>query len=83
MRGWDDEMVFGVKAGTLDALFRKYRARAEMEGFTWHDTRHTAATMISRKVDVLTLCKIFGWADPKMAMVYFNMPASEMAKQLD
>lgn len=83
MRGWDDELVFGLKAGTLDALFRKYRARAGLEGFTWHDTRHTAATMISRRVDVLNLCKIFGWADPKMAMVYFNPHAETLADLLD
>lgn len=83
MRGWDDDLVFGIKSGSLDALFRKYRARAGLEGFTWHDTRHTAATMLSKKVNVLELCRMFGWTDPKMAMVYFNMSASEIAKKLD
>lgn len=83
MRGWDDELVFGVKAATLDALFRKYRQRAGLEGFTWHDTRHTAATMVSKKVPVLDLCKIFGWADPKMAMVYYNPHAETLAALLD
>jgi integrase len=83
MRGWDDVLVFGVKAASLDALFRKYRQRADLEGFTWHDTRHTAATMISKKVEVLDLCKIFGWADPKMAMVYYNPHAQSLAELLD
>lgn len=83
MRGWDDEIVFGVKAATLDALFRKYRERAGLEGFTWHDTRHTAATMVSKKVAVLDLCKIFGWSDPKMAMVYYNPHAETLADLLD
>lgn len=83
MRGWDEEMVFGVKAATLDALFRKYRSRAGLEGFTWHDTRHTAATMVSKKVNVLDLCKIFGWTDPKMAMVYYNPHAETLADLLD
>lgn len=83
MRGWDDELVFGLKAATLDALFRKYRARAGLEGFVWHDTRHTAATMLSRKVDVLDLCKIFGWTNPKMAMVYYNPTAKTMAERLN
>src|SRR5690606_4760133 len=60
MRGYHDTLVFGLSTGSLDALLRKYRAQAGLSGFTWHDTRHTAATMISRKVDMLTLCKIFG-----------------------
>lgn len=83
MQGWDEELVFGLKAATLDALFRKYRQRAGLDGFTWHDTRHTAATMVSKKVKVLDLCKIFGWADPKMAMVYYNPHAESLAELLD
>ena len=83
MRGWDDDLVFGLKAASLDALFRKYRARANLDGFVWHDTRHTAATMLSKKVNVLDLCKIFGWTDPKMAMVYYNPHASSLADLLN
>lgn len=82
MRGWDDELVFGVRAASLDALFRKYRKRAELDDFTFHDARHTAATMISKKIDVLDLCKMFGWTDPKMSMVYYNPHASSIADQL-
>lgn len=82
MRGWDDPLVFGIKAQTLDAMFRKYRARAGLAGFTFHDSRHTAATWMAKKVDVLTLCKIFGWSNPKMAMVYYNPKASDIAKRL-
>ena len=37
MRGWDDELVFGLKPSTLDAMFRKYRERAGLSGFTFHD----------------------------------------------
>jgi integrase len=60
-RGWDDVMVFGLTTATLDALFRKYRQRAGLSGFTFHDSRHTAATWIAPQIDVLTLCKIMGW----------------------
>jgi hypothetical protein len=38
--------------------------------------------MMAKKVDVLTLCKIFGWSNPKMAMVYYNPTPSQMAAQL-
>jgi integrase len=82
VRGWDQPKVFGLQKQTLDALFRKLRQRAKLGGFTFHDTRHTAATIISRKVDVLTLCKIFGWKDLKRALTYYNPTASEIAKRL-
>jgi len=32
MRGWDDERVFGLKAQTLDALFRRHRVRCGLGG---------------------------------------------------
>ncbi len=82
MEGWDETLVFGVGRGTLDALFRKYRQRAGLDGFTFHDSRHTAATMLSRKLDVLTLCKMFGWKNTSQALVYFNPKASDIAKRL-
>jgi len=83
MRGWDDLFVFGLKTDSLATLFRKYRARAGLEGFTFHDTRHTAATMLSKKVDVLTLCKIFGWSQTTQALTYYNPKASAIAAMLD
>lgn len=82
-KGWDDERVLGLTTATLDALFRKYRARAGLEGFTFHDTRHTAATMLAKKLHVLDLCKMFGWKNPAMAMVYYNPHASTIAAQLN
>lgn len=84
MKGWDEVLVFGLKAQTLDAMFRKYRDRAGLEGFTFHDARHSAATRLarSRRVGVLELCRMFGWKNPKMAMVYFNPTASQIAARL-
>lgn len=82
MRGWDSRLVFGISSQTLDALFRRYRDRAGLDGFTFHDSRHTAATWLARKLDVLTLCKMFGWKNPAQAMVYYNPTASDIAKLL-
>ena len=82
MRGWDDVLVFGLRAQSLDALFRKYRARAKLDGFTFHDARHTAATRLAPVVDVLTLCKIFGWSSATRALVYYNPSGSELARRL-
>lgn len=81
-RGWDEQAVAGIKTATLDALFRKYRARAGLDGFTFHDSRHTAATWIAQRLPVLDLCKMFGWSNPKMAMVYYNPTASDISKRL-
>ncbi|GGH62320.1 integrase [Comamonas phosphati] len=91
MRGWDDEKVFGITAQTLDAMFRKYRARAGLEGFTFHDSRHTAATMIAGRMRsgsipaqqaVMDLCKMFGWSRMDQALVYYNPKAGDIAARL-
>lgn len=82
MRGWDDVLVFGLRAQSLDALFRKHRARCGLDGFTFHDGRHTAATRMARMVDVLDLCKIFGWTNATRALTYYNPTGSQLAKRL-
>jgi len=82
MRGWDDDLVFGLAPQTLGALFRRYRDRAGLSGFTFHDSRHTAATRLASRLDVLTLCKMFGWKSTSQALTYFNPSASDIAKRL-
>lgn len=84
MRGYDPLLVFGIDSQSLDSNFRKYRKRAKLDGFTFHDSRHTAATRLamSRKVDALQLCRIMGWKNPKQAMTYFNPTASQLAALL-
>lgn len=83
MRGYDPVLVFGTNSRSLDANFRKYRDRAGLSGFCWHDSRHTAATMLSRKLDVMDLCRMFGWTDTRMALRYYNPSASSIAEILD
>lgn len=83
MRGFDDVLVFGVSSRSLDALFRKYRRRAGLDGFTFHDSRHTAATWLARHVEVLDLCRMFGWSNPKQALCYYNPSASSIARVLN
>lgn len=84
MKGWDDETVFGIAPGTLSALFMRARKKAGYEDFTFHDSRHTAATRIalSGKLSVLELCKAFGWSSTTQAMTYFNPTALELAAKL-
>lgn len=82
MAGWDKELVFGLRSQTLDAMFRKYRQRAGLAGFTFHDARHTAATRMAKKLHVLELCKVFGWRRMDQALTYFNAAPGELAKKL-
>jgi integrase len=82
MRGFDPKSVFSIKVETLDALFRRARARAGLSDFTFHDSRHTAATWLAPRMDILDLCKMFGWTNPKQAMTYYNPRASDIAKRI-
>jgi integrase len=82
MEGWDAETVFGVSPPTLDALFRRARKRAGYHDFVFHDSRHTAATRIARKLDVLDLCKMFGWKRTDQALTYYNPTARQIAERL-
>lgn len=82
MRGYDPKYVFGLSSASLSAMFLKYRKRAGLEGFTFHDARHTAATWLARKLHILDLCLAFGWANTRHALIYYNAPAADIAKQL-
>lgn len=82
MRGFDRVLVFGMDKRTLDALFRRARKNAGLDGFTFHDSRHTAATWLAQSLHVLDLCKMFGWGNPKRAMTYYNPTAADIAKRI-
>lgn len=82
MRGFDDALVFGLQSQSLDALFRKARGRAGLDGFTFHDARHTAATRLAQRLHVLDLCKMFGWSSTTRALTYYNPTASDIARRL-
>lgn len=64
-------------------LFREATRKAGVKNITFHDTRHTAATRLAQKISVLDLCRMFGWRDPRHAMIYYNPSAGEIAKRLE
>lgn len=84
MRGYSAELVFATQASRIDALFRAAKSRAGVTGCVWHDTRHTAATWIGStgRLNLMEFCKMFGWRDPRHAMIYFNPTASDLAAKL-
>jgi integrase len=78
--------VFTLSDSSRDALFRKARKAAGLDDvdLTFHDSRHEAASLMARRIqNALTLCKIFGWKDPKYALVYYNPTAEEMIEELN
>lgn len=84
MYGINDGKIFMLDPNTRDAYFRKAVKQAGLSGFTFHDSRHTAATWLAQsgKIDVLNLCKMFGWTDIKKALVYFNPTTTSIADLL-
>ena len=85
------DTVFAVGSNTRDTLFRRAKKKAGVAGFTFHDGRHTAATMMAKRFiregktsaeAVYDMCKVFGWKDPRMALVYFNPNISDLAARL-
>lgn len=85
MRRTSDK-VFAVSDSSRDALFRKARRIAGLDGadLTFHDSRHEAASIMAKRIkNALTLCKIFGWKDPKYALVYYNPTNDEIVSELN
>ena len=75
--------VFQLKPGQLDALWRKVRGRAGVEGLTFHDSRAAALTALSRRVDVLTLARISGHKDVNLLLrVYYRENPEDLAARL-
>lgn len=73
---------FGITSGSVTGIFAKAVNDLGIDNLTFHDTRHTAATHLAKKFNLLELCRIFGWKDPKNALIYFNPSAADLAEKL-
>ena len=73
---------FGLNQSQKDALFRKMKERAAINGLNFHDARHTAITRLAQKLNPLELARMVGHRDLKMLMRYYNESADEIAKKL-
>jgi len=75
--------LFTISSQSLDVLFRKARDSQLIEGLRFHDSRGSALTRLSRKVDVLTLAKISGHRDLRQLLAaYYRESASSIAARL-
>ncbi len=82
MRAVDSRNVFTLTSASLDALFRKARDRCEIKNLHFHDSRATALTNLSARLDVLELARMAGIRDPKTLMIYYRKSATDLAKKL-
>ncbi len=83
-RGIDDDRVFGLESPILDALFRKARGKAMVDGLTFHDSRAEALTRLSKKRDGMQLARVSGHKDIRLLFeVYYRESVADMVKLLD
>jgi integrase len=75
--------AFAVTSASLDALFRRARARAGLEDLHFHDLRHEATTRLARRLAVLDLAAMIGHKDLRSLQIYYNPTTAELAARLD
>ncbi|MFN3377289.1 MAG: tyrosine-type recombinase/integrase [Burkholderiaceae bacterium] len=74
---------FTVGANEGSALFSRLSKELLIEGLTFHDSRATALTLLSRKMDVLTLSRISRHKDLNILMKsYYRESAEQISARL-
>lgn len=74
---------FTLSSASLDTLFRKARDSLQMGDIHFHDSRAEALTLMSRRVDVMTLARISGHKDLRTLMdAYYRESADDIAARL-
>jgi integrase len=81
IEAWGDGIT--LTSGSISALFSQLCAATKIEGLTFHDLRHRACTTLAKKLDLMELCKMMGWKDPRHATIYYNEPTANIAARLD
>jgi len=82
MRTLDAHNVFTLTPASLDALFRKARDKCEIKDLHFHDTRATALTNLSSKLDVMELARMVGHRNIRSHMIYYSKSATDLANKL-
>ena len=78
----DNETVLALQSRQLDALFRKARDKAGINGLHFHDSRHTAITRLAQRLPILDLARMVGHRDLRQLQIYYNPTAEELAERL-
>lgn len=78
-----DERIFPLKANTLGEYVLDVRRKCGLTHLTFHDTRHEAATRLSKKLsNVLELSAVTGHRSLKSLKRYYNPMPHELADKL-
>lgn len=72
-----------LTAGSISTMFRELTEELGFPDLTFHCLRRTAATRLSKKLDLWELCSMFGWKDPRVPNKhYYSANAAEIAEKL-
>ena len=83
LKSLDRRHPFPIVAASHSTLFKKLRERAGLSGFTFHDSRATAITRLSKKLDIYELSRMTGHKDIRQLANYYRESASSIARRLD
>lgn len=79
-----DEKIFPLAANTMGEYVLDVRRRCGLEYLVFHDTRHTAATNLSKKLsNVLELSAVTGHRSLKSLQRYYHPSPADIASKLD
>lgn len=75
--------TFSVGANEASTLFSRLVAQLQLGDLHFHDARATALTLLSRRVDVMTLARISRHKDLRVLMnTYYRETAEDIARRL-
>ena len=79
-----DALYFGITSSSVDANFRKYRDETDIEGMTFHDSRHEAITRLvdTGRYNVFEVAAVTGHKNINELLTYYNKSASDIAKDM-
>lgn len=79
-----DDKVFPLASESLGLYYREKSAKAGLVNIRFHDTRHEAATRLSKKfANVLQLSAVTGHRSLQSLKRYYNPTPSELIEKLD
>ena len=75
--------IVGVTDGSRDALWRKARDQSGLDDLTFHDSKHEAATRLSKFLDVFQLSHAIGTKDLRLLRdTYYSKDVARAVAQL-
>lgn len=83
MKGLDSNIVFTLRAPTLDVVFRRARDKLKLKDLHFHDSRATAVTRLAQRLSIHELARMIGHRDLSSLLIYYRKSAEDIAKSLD